>query len=422
VAEPPKLLFVASDYLPSPGGIARYLDTLVRGMREVGADARILVAVPSAKHETIAFLQNYEDWAEALVVREEERPSARLANMAVSAVELSTCVSGLARRVSRNWGPLDWAFSRSEAFSHYLDSFLPGLVVFGHLNRRCYPFVLTLRERGIPYVVIAHDYEVYPPPLHHFNDWFVKGVVMRNAGRVFPNSNHTGSIVAKWGIPLKRITVIPPPVSSEVFDAALLPVEKNTGVKERFTIASVCRLVHSKGIDLVLQALSTLREKGANFHYVIAGDGPERSSLEEMCRRLGLMERVLFLGHVSEEQKFGLYRQADVFVLPSRVVSTSSHEGFGIVFLEAAAFGVPSVATIAGGIPDAVINGETGLLVTPESPEEIAAALLRLMQDPDLRERLGSKGRERALTEFRPKHVAARFLAALSLTREPTGR
>jgi phosphatidylinositol alpha-1,6-mannosyltransferase len=101
--------------------------------------------------------------------------------------------------------------------------------------------------------------------------------------------------------------------------------------------------------------------------------------------------------------------------MPSRVRPEDQHEGFGIAFLEAAACGIPSVGTNAGGIPDAVLDGETGMLVEPDSPEALAQTLTFLYRNPAVRMRMGMAARERARTQFSPSIVAAQFHQEVSL-------
>jgi phosphatidyl-myo-inositol dimannoside synthase len=182
-----------------------------------------------------------------------------------------------------------------------------------------------------------------------------------------------------------------------------------------YRLITVSRIVPNKGIDVVLRALAILDKKNIPFHYVIAGSGPERESLEELALHLGLNDRVEFTGYVPEESKWPLLHAADLFVMPSRVNPMEQHEGFGIAFLEAAACGIPSIGSNAGGIPDAVIDGETGILVEPDSAEKLADALIFFYQNPEKRREMGRTARDRARTEFSPHSVASQFEQKVSL-------
>jgi glycosyltransferase involved in cell wall biosynthesis len=157
-------------------------------------------------------------------------------------------------------------------------------------------------------------------------------------------------------------------------------------------IGNVGRLVPVKAQHVFIDALATLREQGLTFKAVLVGGGPLRAELEAQAQARGLADRVHFTGTQSEIEH--LVAAFDVFVL------SSSSEGLSNVIQEAMAAGRPVVATAVGGSDELVCHEETGLLVPPGSPAEMASAILRLAQSPELRERMGRRGQERAETEF----------------------
>ena len=138
-----------------------------------------------------------------------------------------------------------------------------------------------------------------------------------------------------------------------------------------------------------------------DVHYVIGGDGPDREKLEHLAAEQAVSDHVEFAGFVPEGRLAGMYAAADVFAMVSRELPTRGDvEGFGIVFLEANAAGTAVLAGRSGGVEDAVVDGYSGLLVDPEDPDQIAAALIRLLLDEDLRQRLETQGRERVQRDF----------------------
>jgi len=171
----------------------------------------------------------------------------------------------------------------------------------------------------------------------------------------------------------------------------------------------VGRLAEKKGVKYLVQALPEVLEASPNATLTIVGDGPERSDLAAQVRRLGLTEHVEFAGSVTNEQLPDWYRAADVFVAPSVVSAEGDTEALGVVLLEAAACGVPLVASNVGGISDIVRDGETGLLVAPESPSELARAILRLIQDERLRGQLSGNALRHVAANFSWESVTARF-------------
>jgi phosphatidylinositol alpha-1,6-mannosyltransferase len=165
---------------------------------------------------------------------------------------------------------------------------------------------------------------------------------------------------------------------------------------------TICRLVKRKGIDKMIKALPLILEHIPNFEYVIGGAGPDEDYLKACVNSLdpAVLQRVRFLGPVKEDEKWMWLSACDMFAMPSRLIGGNDIEGFGIVYLEAAIAGKPVIAGDSGGIRDAVLDGRTGLVVDGDRTEAVAEAVVQLCLDPDLRSRLGSRGRERALREF----------------------
>lgn len=397
---------MASDYKPNPGGIAAYLDSLARGLIALGHTVHVLGVVPPEDEHRIAFLERYEPWVTPFPVAYDERPKSWLGNKFVAALEIARCSSPSLRRLLDRTPPFQSSAQAIARLSQIVERRRPDVVVLGHLDLHQYPFALFFRERQLPYGIIAHDVEIHRSP-NRQNDLVRRGMMLKNASWIAANSRHTRAEVRRWGIADRKVMVVHPPVSEEVVKQRLeeKPVQ-NGGV---YTIVTICRVVRGKGIDIALHAVKRLIERGILCRYVIGGDGPEREPLERLAGDLGVRDKVHFAGHISEADKWLLLRSADVFVMPSRVNTSEQHEGFGIAFIEANACGIPTVGTRTGGIPDAIVDGVTGVLVEPESPEKLADALLSLYHQPDQRRQMGETGMRRARTEFSPVAVATRF-------------
>ena len=177
-------------------------------------------------------------------------------------------------------------------------------------------------------------------------------------------------------------------------------------------LLTVGRLVSRKGHRTVLHTLPRLRRHFLGLRYLVAGVGPERPRLEALAVELGVRDAVDFLGHVPEDGLPALYRRAAVFVMPVRA-EAASVEGFGIVFLEASACGLPVVAGGSGGAAEAVRAEDTGLIVPPDDPDSLGDALLRLLGDPEMRSRMGQSGRKWVESEMNWDRAAAEIAAAL---------
>ncbi len=157
-------------------------------------------------------------------------------------------------------------------------------------------------------------------------------------------------------------------------------------------LLTVARLDFHKGIDTVIRALPAIRATVPGTRYAVAGIGSRRGALEALVAELGLGEAVRLLGFVPDQDLPALYNAADLFVLASRRHDLLV-EGFGISCVEASACGLPVIGSRSGGIPEAIREGETGLLVEPDDPAAVTAAAVRVLEDEALRRRLGAAGR-----------------------------
>lgn len=170
-------------------------------------------------------------------------------------------------------------------------------------------------------------------------------------------------------------------------------------------ILSVGRMVERKGFRVLVRAAPQLRGRA---RILIAGDGEGRAAVEAEIERQGVGDVVKLLGRLPNDRLAALYRRCAVFCLPAFVDSRGGTETLGVVLIEAMTHGKPTVASQVGGIVDVVRHGETGLLVSPEDPEALAGALLRLLENPALAARLGLAGRKRAGTAFSWEEIARR--------------
>jgi glycosyltransferase involved in cell wall biosynthesis len=199
-----------------------------------------------------------------------------------------------------------------------------------------------------------------------------------------------GQLCGPFRVPARKVQVVHNSVPRPRTDAsrgengaADLPDSRG-----RPMVLTVARLDAQKGHTVLLEAISRIPE--ATF--VLAGDGPERATLEAKVRASGIADRIVFLGHRTDIPR--LLGRCDLFVLPSL------YEGFPLAIQEAMAAGRPVIASAVGGVPEAVRDGVTGLLVPPSDPAALADAIRRLLADPALAQRMGAAGRVRAEQEF----------------------
>ena len=238
----------------------------------------------------------------------------------------------------------------------------------------------------------------------------LEGRSARRADRVVVTSEHCRRVAAAaYGLAPERLAVVPEGLRWADWQGPPTGEERPEGGSRAPVVLSVARQYRRKDTATLLAALPAVLRRHPAARLRIVGGGPELPALRARARALGLGESVRFLGEVQGDRAVRReYRLADVFCLPSL------QEGFGIAFLEAMAAGLPVVGAACGAVPEVVPNGEAGLLVPPRDPEALAAALIRLLGDAELRRRLGRAGRRRA-QGYDWSAVAGRFLEILGL-------
>lgn len=252
---------------------------------------------------------------------------------------------------------------------------------------------------------------------HPVEEWLV-ATLIRHSRYIVTIGPATTREFTDYGIPRDRIVEVMPAVDTDVFTPGPRPaaISARHGLDGKRVLLTVARLTPRKGHDLVIHALALMKDR-EDVRYVVVGSGEDRGRLEALADELGIRDMVVFAGRVDDAELPDYYRLADVYVMPNREVtgSTDSIEGFGISFIEAAATAKPSIAGRSGGAVDAVADGETGILVDPESPEELANAIMTLLDDKSLRESMGARGRERVERHFSWKDRAKEFASLVTV-------
>jgi phosphatidylinositol alpha-1,6-mannosyltransferase len=369
-----KHLLVTNDFPPKIGGIQSYLWEL---WRRLPADEAAVLTTPYAGAAEF-------DAAAPITIERITEP-----------VMLPT--RSLAARI-------DETAARLGAELVVLDPALP----VGHLGPRL----------ALPYGVILHGAEItvpgrVPGPRHALSR-VLRGAELVIAAGGYPADE--GERAARQGLP---VVVVPPGVDTERFvplgEAERAAVRKQFGIAPESTVVvSVSRLVPRKGMDVLIRAAARLAPVHPELEVIIGGSGRDRARLERLVAELAAPVRLV--GRVDDDDLPGLYGAADIFTMDCRNRWLGlEQEGFGIVFLEAAACGIPQVAGQSGGAAEAVLHGETGLVVQdPRSVAALADALRALIIDPDRRAAMGAAGRIRAEDAFSYDVLAAQLRGALN--------
>lgn len=282
------------------------------------------------------------------------------------------------------------------------------------------PLGLVGPSLDLPYDVVLHGAEVTVPGRIPGSRQAL-GHVLRNARQVISAGEYAGREAERAAGRDLPITVVPPGVDVERFHP--LTADERDAARRDFglpvdaeLVVGISRLVPRKGFDVAIEAVGKLAAKRPDLVLAISGRGRD----EQRLRRLASEHQapVRFLGRVSNEDLPRLYGCGDVFAMPCRTRwGGLEQEGFGIVFVEAAACGVPQIAGRSGGADEAVADRETGLVVRrPDDAWAVAEAIERLLDDPERRARMGEAARVRAVEQFSYDVLARRLGDALGVT------
>lgn len=271
---------------------------------------------------------------------------------------------------------------------------------------------------GLPYGLILHGAEITVPGRLPFSRPMLARV-LRGAELVIAAGGYPadeGERAARRGLPIR---IVPPGVDTDRFrpfdEGEVIAARKRFDVDpESDLVVSISRLVPRKGFDVLIHAAARLQRRHPDLQVLIGGSGRDRGRLQRLIERTGAPVRLL--GRVDDDDLPSLYAAADIFSMTCRTRwGGLEQEGFGIVFLEAAAAGVPQIAGASGGAAEAVADGRTGLIVSdPTSVEETITVLDRLLAEPEFRRRMGEAARTRAVAEFSYDVLAARLYRALT--------
>ena len=272
---------------------------------------------------------------------------------------------------------------------------------------------LGLRAAGVTRIVaLTHGHEVWWSRLWPFS-WAIARIACAVDSLTYLGDFTRGEIAkALDHESVAKLVRIAPGIDTEHFtprtDAQGL--RESLGLGNKKVIVSVGRLVHRKGQDVLIEAMPEIMTSISDAHLLLIGEGPYKRELEKRIKNLGLEDRVTFVGRVQYADLPRYICVGDVFAMPSRSrLAGLEVEGLGIVYLEASACGLPVIGGISGGAPNAVLQGETGFSVDGRSAHEVAEALVRVLADKELAQRLGARGRQWIIEQWQWQIWSERF-------------
>jgi phosphatidylinositol alpha-1,6-mannosyltransferase len=280
------------------------------------------------------------------------------------------------------------------------------------------PLGLVGPHLSLPYAVLVHGAEITVPARLPGGRASLARVLNR-ARLVISNSDYPALEACRIALRQLPTVTVYPGVDGNRFrpfdDAERVEARERFGLPvEGLLVLGLSRLVRRKGFDVLIEASARLAAVHPELVVAIGGDGRERAHLQRLASRVSAPVR--FLGRVADDDLPALFGAADVFAMLCRNRWRGvEQEGFGIVFVEAAAAGVPAIAGASGGAAEAVVDGVTGVVVGhPERVDDVTAALAGLLADANHRRHLGTAARARALVEFDHAAMADRLGTALA--------
>jgi len=224
--------------------------------------------------------------------------------------------------------------------------------------------------------------------------------ILKNAKKVICVNSYVEKL-AREIVEDDKIAVVNPGVEQRTTHNAqrIINLKKKYNLEGKKILLQVGRLVKRKGVNKTLKALPQVWEEVPELIYIIAGDGPEIFNIKYSILNIKDKNKIILINKASDQELTALYELCDIFIMPSRDMD-GDFEGFGIVYLEANLRDKPVIAGDSGGVRDAVEDGVNGLLVDPNSADEISKAIVRLCKDNELRLELGRQGKERAMRDF----------------------
>jgi phosphatidyl-myo-inositol dimannoside synthase len=290
----------------------------------------------------------------------------------------------------------------------------------GNMKPAAYPARWIKVRSGVRYGVLMHGGDLLIMQRQAARSVFKRRVIhtlFKHAAVIVANSQWTRdlccTLLRELDVPPSSTMVRTVPLGSDpvLFRPGLDQgsVRSKYGLSGRNWLLSVARLTHHKGIDTGIRVLALLRDMYPDLGYAVVGSGSECATLESLARELEVEDRVRFLGSVPDNELPAVYNTGAIYLGLSRLMHDRV-EGFGISLSEAAASGLPSVASRTGGIPDAVRDGETGLLVNADSLADVCQAVRSLLDNPERAKTMGTAGRRAVETYYNWDRVAADLL------------
>ena len=273
-----------------------------------------------------------------------------------------------------------------------------------------------LKNINVPLFVLAHGTEIQKniSNLNFYKKFKQKRILSsyKKSKKIIANSNYTKDLIKEsLKVDANKISIVHPGIDiyeKFIQNNTILKI-KNILNNSHPVIITLARLELRKGHKLVLDALSRLTNKYPKLLYIIAGDGPSKKEITEYAKKLQIIDNIRFLGWITEPEKSVLLKSTNLFIMTPHL-DKQSVEGFGMSFIDAAFHGLATIGTDSGGIPDAIIDGKTGLIAKTSDINDITAKIDELLSNPKKRIALGKAGQKNALEKFQWDNKVKEYL------------
>ncbi len=334
-----------------------------------------------------------------------------------------------------------WLLTLYQTFK-IIKSYKIKLIIIGHILPLGYVSLIFKTIFNIPYIVCVHGLDILAPQKSKWQTFWLKKI-LKQAHCITSNSNFVKLEVIKLNIPADKIIVLypgsnilknhnqrPDNANANANANANLQTTQNISPEIKYRtkhnltendiiLLSVGRLVDRKGFDIVIKSLPTVWKERQNVKYILFGDGPEKSKLQNLAQQImsqsGKPHHIIFPDSLSDLDKEYYYKLSDIFIMTPKELKYDC-EGFGIVYLEASQSELPLIGSNSGGVPEVVLNNINGLLIKPDDINETAAAIIKLAQNQTLRKTLGQKGKQNALEKFQWTQEVSKLLNVIQNT------
>lgn len=378
-----RILIVSSEFPPGPGGIGTHAYQLAKNFALASHDVQVLTPQEYAAEDEIVTFNRSQPFA------------------------VSRFMGGKSTLLK--------ALTRLGKLNSTLWHFKPEVVLVSGLRSIWMTAFLTTFYRDRPWVVVAHGTEF--GRMQGLNAWLTK-VSANQASALICVSEYTRQAVRALGVNKPPMFVVHNGADNDQFfrldEDKIIGLRKVLDVEGKFVLLTVGNVSARKGQEVVIRALPAILQKSPQVVYWMAGLPTEQDPLQKLAKSLGVEKSIHFLDRVSNKRLQELYNACDLFVMTSRQLENGDFEGYGIAVIEAALCGKAAVVSNNSGLAEAVMDGQTGLLVNQNDPESTAEAILRLVNDPNLLNQLSVQAQKKVTDSQTWAKVTSHYLGILS--------